>query len=70
MALVRREKRHTVGWNPADRCVTAGATAGLRWVRHDTTAARWYRTLLDALGEVVIDVAKLLTEQSRVAVPQ
>ena len=42
-----------------------GVTTGLRWVGGDTAVA-WYCALLNALGEVVIDVARLLTEQSRV----
>ena len=43
-----------------------GVTTGLCWIKRNTAAARWYCALLDALGEVVIDVARLLTEQLRV----
>ena len=41
-----------------------GSTSGIQWIKRDTTAARWYRALIDAMGEVIIDVAKLLTHQS------
>lgn len=41
-----------------------GSTNGIRWIKRNTNAQRWYRALMGAMGNVIIDVAKLMAKQS------
>ena len=40
-----------------------GSTNGIQWIKRNTNAQRWYRALMGAMGNVIIDVAKLMAKQ-------
>ena len=47
-----------------DTFTSENGSVEVRWLRRDTAHGMWYHVLSTAMADVVIDVARLLTDQS------